>query len=412
MSGLTYFGPATTTDSSSWLAKNSLRNPREALATTIVPRESSGGSAVLERGFGYAIAVPEGGSSVELGINERGVAIGTHAVASKHPTSKEGLRNDELVRGVLAGSVDAKAAVEAICAAIEGGEQAGIPLRRGGRGLSCSFMVSDPREAYLVETAGRKWAWKPIVDAVGISGSYSIDLDYKRLDAGTRKQISPVNERAACSDEADPGRKGNKESWRELVEARHGFSFSRRRAPKAQGEDFAATAAGRIDATSLFGFLRSHGKADGPAVGRLGAGACEHGGFARRAVTGSFALRFPQKAGSGLLAILWLTGTPYPCLSLFKPILLLDSGFLPLWTTYPFGEMEAGFAYWRDRSDQLRRRKAWRRSEDPEFIAGRDSLQTRILRSLATALEGEIARARTEIDLVVDEWDRSLRKPE
>jgi len=70
----------------------------------------------------------------------------------------------------------------------------------------------------MLETAGKRWAWRKAMIVDAISNAYCIEDDYKRLDTQTRKEIAPVNERAACSDEADPGRRGQRNSWKKHVE--------------------------------------------------------------------------------------------------------------------------------------------------------------------------------------------------
>jgi dipeptidase len=95
----------------------------------------------------------------EHGVNEHAVAIGNQAVFSKEPIEERpGLIGMDLVRLGLERGRDAREALEVIAALIETHGQGGPALAPGGAGYHNSFLLADPREAWLLETSNRRWA--------------------------------------------------------------------------------------------------------------------------------------------------------------------------------------------------------------------------------------------------------------
>jgi hypothetical protein len=94
-------------------------------------------------------------------------------------------------------------------------------MNRSGKGIAADFRmkrcaiftIAGPDGAFAIETAGKHWAWQELSRIRITDGFYAIETDFKRVDEESRKEISPVNERMACLDEADPGRVGDKTSW-------------------------------------------------------------------------------------------------------------------------------------------------------------------------------------------------------
>ena len=101
----------------------------------------------------------------EMGTNEHGVTIGNEAVFTTEPRRDTGLTGMDLLRLALERARDAAAAVDTIVTLLE----------RHGQGGRCgwedptfsydsSFLIADRTGAYVLETAGSRWAVE-VVDA-------------------------------------------------------------------------------------------------------------------------------------------------------------------------------------------------------------------------------------------------------
>jgi hypothetical protein len=419
-----YAGASVCAGGRSWFAKNSDRNPAEPQALCIVPRRDPsevvrvGGEAMPFRdsGLAFALSKPSWMAGGEMGINERGVAIGNEAVFSRWKAARDGVLGMAILRAALASSASARDAVKAICGFTELEDQGGNGAYKGSLRYCNSYIVSDEREAYVVETAGRRWAWREIGDLAAISNAYSIESDYKRLDALTRKEIAPVNERAACSYESDPGRVGQKGSWRAYVEDRLRLRFTKGDARRAAVEGALRSASGAIGFGSVLRALRSHGGFD-PAHPRWGhmTSVCMHaGGLLDNATTASMAVEYRPRPDGAAHAVIWFTGTSYPCLSIYKPILLDDGELRPLWTDYDYAEgSELSYARWERQRAWIGRARAGALGLDPGFAARRDAAQERLARvaddALGAAGNGAaLEAARREANAAVREWDEYL----
>ncbi|MCK4923208.1 MAG: C69 family dipeptidase [Bacteroidales bacterium] len=118
----------------------------------------------------------------EHGLNEWGVAIGNEAEHSKEPYSETGLLGMDFVRLALERGKTAYEAMHVIISLLE----------KYGQGGGChfagqwdekdnyhnSFIIADPEEAWVLETAGKYWVAKKVEDVWAISNAYSIESDY------------------------------------------------------------------------------------------------------------------------------------------------------------------------------------------------------------------------------------------
>ncbi|HEY9055285.1 MAG TPA: carcinine hydrolase/isopenicillin-N N-acyltransferase family protein, partial [Rectinemataceae bacterium] len=400
-----------------FFGKNSDRHPAEPQSLCLVPRRDKsanmsrpgGELPIQDSGLSYLLSKPSWIWGGEMGINEAGVAIGNEAVFSRFKPDKGGVLGMDILRAALGAASTAKDAVDVICCFTEKHAQGGNGAFKGSMYYDNSYLVSDPRGAYIVETAGKRWAWRAADSKDAISNCYCIEEDYKRLDAQTRKEIAPVNERAACSDEADPGRKGEKESFKAHVENRFYLRFSKGEARR----DLSLSLLGKaVDIQAFLGVLRSHGPFDpSKPWPRHMESLCIHsGGFPASATTASMAVEY-----RGESAIVWFTGTSYPCLSLYKPVILNRGVFRPLWPAYDYAEGSASsLEYWNAQRAWISSSRAAAKSKDPAFAAARDQAQESLAMIAASALsdmeasgdEAALAVLGQEVQAIVAGWEK------
>jgi secernin len=219
----------------------------------------------------------------EMGANEHGVVIGNEAVFTDMPYASTGLTGMDLLRLALERADTARSAVEIIT----------VLLGRHGQGGGCghedrsfayhnSFLVADPTEAYVLETAGPLW-------------------DVERVASGLRSISNGLT---------IPGFD------------RHSATLPTYLAKSRVRQAITGSCAASSP-SDLMAVLRSHG-AKGPAprwspVIGAKAAPCMHAGGGIRATS--------QTTGSWVAELRhdgehrhWATATAAPCTSLFKPV--------------------------------------------------------------------------------------------
>lgn len=286
----------TLTDQGVLFAKNSDRDPNESQLLEAVPaRTHPEGASVqctwisipqVRHTHAVLLSRPWWMWGAEMGANEHGVVIGNEAVFTRAPAEPEdGLLGMDLLRLALERADDAEAAVDVIVELLE----------RHGQGGSCSranpsfrydnsFIVADPDGAFVLETAGRKWATERVRGAARtISNGLTIP-------GFAEEHADPLRGRVAACD--------------------------RRRAITRAGARVARTP------EDLMEVLRSHGPTHDPRYGWLNGGMgapCMHagGGLLTNSQTTASWVADLRERGAQLH---WVTATSAPCTSLFKPV--------------------------------------------------------------------------------------------
>lgn len=405
-----------------FFGKNSDRNAAEAQALRIVPRRSPGDSvrigsrtlALRDAGHCLAISCPTWMSGAEMGVNGAGVAIGNEAVFSRFKPSPDGVLGMEFLRAALMSASSAEEALACLIDLTERYDQGGNGAYKGRLVYNNTYLIAGPDGAYVLETAGKRWAWKHAEGPVAISNSYSLTDDYKRVDAATRKAIAVVNERMACLDEADAGRLSDKGSWKEYVQERLYSRFSagdtRRRAVSALLGP-AAEAGSRAAALAV---LRAHAVSDPQLPGRP-RNVCSHDGdIMGNPTTASMLVEYPVVTpGQQDRMVLWFTGASYACSNLFKPVLLSGGEFTPLWTDYDYAEgADGGESYWRARRESTRRVRRAPRVADArsaELVAAQQRVFDVVDALPVHASASALAEAAGTINAAVSDWDSTTR---
>ena len=257
----------------------------------------------------------------EIGSNDRGVVIGNEAVFTKMPYDKDGgLTGMDLLRLALERRSTARGALETITELLD----------KHGQGGNCgyqnkafyyhnSFLIADPNEAWVLETAGHLWVAKKVEDYYAISNGLTIgsdfdlmheDLIYTALEKGWIKKKADFHFANCFSDKFYTK-----------------FSACSERLSRSQ----ALLRKKPYTLTDAFVHLRDHGdETYRPDNHFLMTQVCAHAGAspARQAAqtNASFVAHLTQDSET-----YWATASASPCSSIFKPVWFGDD---PLPTSF------------------------------------------------------------------------------
>jgi secernin len=120
----------------------------------------------------------------EHGFNEHQVVIGNEAVHSHLPVSTTPkLIGMEILRLGLERGKTAVEAVDVMTSLVSQYGQGKFENDAGVRTYDNSYIVADPHEAYVIETAGHDWVVKKVEGALGISNVYSVETDWVKASS-------------------------------------------------------------------------------------------------------------------------------------------------------------------------------------------------------------------------------------
>lgn len=279
-------------------AKNSDRDPNEAQVLDWQPRRSHPSGTQVRATWisidqvaathAVLLSRPFWMWGAEMGANEHGVAIGNEAVFTRQPYATLGLTGMDLVRLGLERSVTAAEAVEVMTSLLDRhGQGGGSGHENPDFHYHNSFLVADPHEAYVVETAGAFW-------------------EVERVTSGARSISNGLTIPGFAARHTD----------------RLHTTFSRCRTRRAFTQEAAGRATGVAD---LMAVLRDHGTGGwvpeySPVTGAMAAPCMHAGGLAASSQTvGSWVAELTPTGSSH-----WVTATAAPCTSLFKPVSVTD----------------------------------------------------------------------------------------
>jgi dipeptidase len=313
--------PPATAGGSVWFAKNSDREPGEAQVVEHLPGKNYDPGSRLRvthievsqsrETYETVISRPFWMWGAEMGANEHGVAIGNEAVFTRLPYARTGLTGMDLLRLALERARTARAALGVITGLIKEYGQGGPCGYRNKRfRYHNSFIIADPVEAWVLETAGPHWAAERVRGIRTISNGLSIGREFDMLSPDA---YSFARQQRWCRSANDFDFAG---CFGDPLYTRLSGGRERRNRTTARlgGDD------GELALSHFASALRDHAGLQ-PEDGWRMVMPCAHSSWlpTRRAgqTTGSMISRL-QPAGS----IHWLTGTSSPCLSVFKPFVL------------------------------------------------------------------------------------------
>jgi secernin len=173
------------------LAKNSDRLPDEAQRLIGIPAADYPAGAQVRCQY---LSVPQARHTAALigsqpfwlrgfehGLNEHGVAIGNEAIFTREQPAEVGLLGMDLVRLGLERGTTARQALDAMTELLERFGQGGSTVYAGRQFYDNSFLIADPEEAWVLETAGRHWAARRLTSgAYAISNRPTLGANYDR----------------------------------------------------------------------------------------------------------------------------------------------------------------------------------------------------------------------------------------
>ncbi len=312
-----------TSDGTVLFAKNSDREPNEPHEVVVFPAQDHRPGSPLRCTYieipqvahthAVLLAKPVWIWGAEMGANQQGVVIGNEAVFTRVPYEKgPGLTGMDLLRLGLERGETALEALKVITSLLETHGQGGNCGFNHPFYYHNSFLIGDPQNAYLLETAGREWAAQKVTDVGSISNALTIRKEWDDASPGL---VAYAIQRGWCHNHQD-------------------FDFARCYSNPfytwAGGAGYrrSCTAAalqsskGTLTLEMVMRILRGHGPQMNPdwspERGFVKTEVCMHAGPGPIRIdqtTGSMV----SQLGTGLHTH-WLTGTSAPCTSLFKPV--------------------------------------------------------------------------------------------
>jgi secernin len=333
-----------TKDGSVLFGKNSDREPDEIQNLVVFPRQAHQANSRVKCTY---IDIPQVSETAaillcqpfwmfggEMGVNEYGVAIGNEALFTKEKPDETGLLGMDLLRLALERSKTAKEARDCLVHLLEEYGQGGNCVYRGHFVYMNSFLIADEKEAFVLETVKRWWAWKAVQDIWSISNIISQEKDYDSLSSGL---VQNAIKHGWCDSEGDFNFR--KCYTDKIISWGAGGKFRQSCSRRLLGQKKEA-----LTSLDIMTILRDHGNDPKfhPQKGFIGSTVCMH--------AANSLIRRSQSVGS-LVAHLgkpmskyYVTGASSPCLRPFFPVFFPKFG-LP--TKYIPGDARFNpKAYW------------------------------------------------------------------
>ena len=325
---------AATTTGSTLFAKNSDRPADECQPLVQHPRQSHLEGAVAGCQF---VSVPQVSTTYshvgsrpywcwgyEHGFNEHQVVIGNEAVHSRFESALEPkLIGMELIRLGLERSRSAAEAVEVMTTLVSRHGQGKFDNDGEVRTYDNSYIVADPKEAYVIETAGHHWAVADVRKPLGISNVYSLQSQWSSVSDGAEE----------LAIERGWAKPGGEEGRFNFAGAFSKSNLSEGSGARRRGRSCAVLEqrTGGIDARTMMALLSDHSDGEDPSESfrtgiREGTSICAHGSLDGSGGNTAASLVADLCVDDSRLAVYWCS-LYSPCLSLFLPFFTI--GTLP-----------------------------------------------------------------------------------
>lgn len=297
--------PKVTKDGKMLFAKNSDRDPNEAQIIEYIPRRKHEETEVkltyvkfpqVSETYALVISRPWWIWGAEMGVNEFGLAIGNTAVFTKERREKVGILGMDMIRLALERMRGAKEALNFIVDIIENYGQGGSGSYEHKFLYHNSFIIADPKESYVLETAGKHWVAKKIDRFYSISNALTIKDDWDMASDSILAMARKSN--------FDFSKKFSDKFYTHFAHGHERRDFTYSMLQKKEGE---------IDIEYMMHILRAHNSNYNPLYGSMKDVCMHYGGYLR-----------PSQTASSQISVLGedihlFTGESNPCLAIFKP---------------------------------------------------------------------------------------------
>ncbi len=326
--------------------KNSDHEPNEAHEVVVLPAadHTPGGTVhctyldvpQVTHTHAVLLAKPFWIWGAEMGTNDQGVTIGNEAVFTKVPYGTEdGLIGMDLLRLGLERAATAEEAVTVITSLLGEHGQSGNCGFQHKLFYHNSFLIADPQDAWVLESAGPHWAALHVEGVYTISNRLTITNAW---DLASPDLVPFAVDQKWCKGPEDFS---FARCYSDFIYSTFSDAANRRKRTMALLE----AARGQVTAGLMMRTLRDHGPSSGalrPDRGLVGTTVCAHAAFGPA--------RGSQTTGSMVSHLRpghpthFVTGTAAPCTSLFKPV-WLDVP-LPPTGPHPTGTYDPTALFW------------------------------------------------------------------
>lgn len=359
----------TTSDGSVLFAKNSDRQPREPHIIVRIPRqEHQVGERVkctyieIDQSpltFEVLLLKPAWIWGCEMGSNEYGLNIGNEAVFTLEKHAKSGLTGMDIVRLALERCQNSLEALNFMVSLLQDYEQGGNCGYEKPFYYHNSFLIADPKSAWVLETAGEYWAAERVRDVRSISNRLSIG---KSFDMAHPLLVQHAIERKWCKSEKDFdfARCYSDTLYTHFSGSKHRQAMSQSVLEKNRGE---------IDLNLMKSILRSHHPSQEGKQFRRSClkSICMHGGgIIGDHTTGSYVASLSPEQ-----CTYWVTGSPTPCTSIFKPLWLIESKDI----SFTEKDLDKAQAFWEQRAKLYRMIVRQQVADLDSYMEARDKLE-------------------------------------
>ncbi|AEH51712.1 C69 family dipeptidase [Pseudothermotoga thermarum] len=359
-------------------AKNSDREKDEPHVIVYVPRKRHPKGSKLkctyieieqvEETYECILFKPSWIWGAEMGVNEYGVVIGNEAVFTIEKQGPDALLGMDILRIALERSKNALEAVKVCIKMLEIYGQGGKCGYTKNLRYHNSFLIADFNSAYVLETAGKFWTVKKVQDVWSISNSLSLRDDYDFSSFTHNSDLEPLSK---PSQKVDFKLRFENKLITAIAQGdfrrKITFEFLKQNQGTLTIEDFMKILCHHYNLKSLNFFN-----------GSMKNICMHHGSLISSETTGSMIVELKD----GNIEI-WATGSPLPCLSVYKPIWFVGKELL-----WKEEEQKEAIIYWiKEREKIYRALKDSRERE--KYIKNKDELEKQLLMKAKTALTDE-----------------------